>query len=257
MKGVSSWLSVLPLSEQGFVLNKAEFRDALAMRYNNTIPDLPSTCTCGSPFDLNHALNCKRGGFIIMRHNSIRDFIANLLKVVCNDVELEPHLQPLNGEPVHGLAGDEARTDIRARGFWRHAQNAFFDVRITNPDSASQASTSIDQTLKRHESQKKNAYNERIMNVEHGTFTPLVFAVNGCAGPETSIFMRQLADKIAIKTNVQYSRVVSWIRCKLRFLILRGAFTCLLGSRSLRVAGESLVADDIALAAEEARLPLE
>ena len=138
-------------------------------------------------------------------------------------------------------------------------KNAFFDVRITNnPDSASQASTSIDQTLKRHESQKRNAYNERIMNVEHGTFTPLVFAVNGCAaGPEISVFMRHLAVKIATKTNVQYSRVVSWIRCKLRFLILRGAFTCLRGSRSLRVAGESSVADDIALGAEEARLPFE
>ena len=32
-------------------------------------------------------MNCKKGGFIIMRHNNVRDFEANLLKTVVNDVE--------------------------------------------------------------------------------------------------------------------------------------------------------------------------
>ena len=32
-KGSSSWLSVLPLKDQGFNLNKGEFRDALNLRY--------------------------------------------------------------------------------------------------------------------------------------------------------------------------------------------------------------------------------
>ena len=43
-------------------------------------------------------MNCKRGGYIIMRHNDIRDFEANLLAKVCNDVEIEPGLQPVTGE---------------------------------------------------------------------------------------------------------------------------------------------------------------
>ena len=43
-------------------------------------------------------MNCKRGGFIIMRHNDIRDFEANLLKRVRNDVEIEPPLQLLTHE---------------------------------------------------------------------------------------------------------------------------------------------------------------
>ena len=39
-KGASSWLSVLPLRDHGFTLNKEEFRDALALRYNRTLlPD--------------------------------------------------------------------------------------------------------------------------------------------------------------------------------------------------------------------------
>ena len=55
-KGASSWLSVLPLREQGFTLQKDEFRDCIALRYGDKIPNLPSKCACGETFDVNHAI---------------------------------------------------------------------------------------------------------------------------------------------------------------------------------------------------------
>ena len=60
-KGASSWLQVLPLKEQRFCLNKREFRDALMLRYNKSINDLPSNCPCGQKFSPDHAMSCKRG----------------------------------------------------------------------------------------------------------------------------------------------------------------------------------------------------
>ena len=36
---------------------------------------------------------CKRGGFVIQRHNELRDLQADLLSTVCSDVEVEPVLQ--------------------------------------------------------------------------------------------------------------------------------------------------------------------
>ena len=54
----SNWLNVLPLAEEGYVLNKEEFRDAMAMRYNEQILGLPNKCTCGRNFDPVHALDC-------------------------------------------------------------------------------------------------------------------------------------------------------------------------------------------------------
>ena len=66
-----------------------------------------------------------------MRHNNVRDYEAELLKQTQNDVEIEPPLQPLNGEQLQGLMSDEVRLDIRARGVWRNGQNAYFDIRIT------------------------------------------------------------------------------------------------------------------------------
>ena len=74
---------------------------------------------------INHALNCARGGYVIIRHNAIRDFLAEKLSEVCSDVQIEPQLQPLEGEVFSTrtvLTGEHARPDIRARGFYRRGQ---------------------------------------------------------------------------------------------------------------------------------------
>ena len=43
-------------------------------------------------------MNCKKGGSVSMRHDEIKKFEATLLNKVCNDVEVEPPLQPVTGE---------------------------------------------------------------------------------------------------------------------------------------------------------------
>ena len=64
-KGSSNWFSVIPLKEMGFDLNKREFRDAIRLRYDWLIPDTQSVCVCDVRFTVDHAMICKRGGFII------------------------------------------------------------------------------------------------------------------------------------------------------------------------------------------------
>ena len=243
-KGASSWLTILPLKEQGFNLTKDEFRDVLALRYNRKIKNLPSKCACGQAFDTNHAMNCKKGGFVTIRHNNVKDFEANLLKTVCNDVEIEPKLQPIEN--------DEVRLDIRARDFWRRGQSAYFDVRITNVNSNSQANIPIETICKNHENEKKRKYNDRVIKCEHGSLTPLVFSINGGVSHEGSVFHKHLAEKIANKTGQKYERIMSWIRCKLSFVIMRSALLCLRGSRSVKINVES--AEDFSFACDQARL---
>jgi len=236
-QGASSWLNALPLEKHGFILNKAEFRDAIALRYNRHINNLPSFCVCGSRFDVTHAMNCKRGGFINARHDSIRDFETSLLSKACTDVESEPHLQPVTTEVLPGRSANtsaDARLDIRARGFWRRGQNAFFDVRVTNPDCASQVNSSIPSILKKHEEEKKREYSERVMQIEQGTFTPLVFTTTGSMGPECLQFHKSLAEKLATKSGERYSDVMNFIRCKLSFMCVRSSLLCLRGSRTVR-----------------------
>ena len=63
--------------------------------------DIPSMCVCGDVFTVDHAMICKRCGFVIQRHNELRDMEALFLKMVCNDVEVEPILQHVSGEQLN------------------------------------------------------------------------------------------------------------------------------------------------------------
>ena len=73
-KGVSSWLSTLPLECHGFALHKGGFCDALALRYGWSPKNLPVSCVCGRSNNIEHALSCPNGAFPTIRHNDIRDF---------------------------------------------------------------------------------------------------------------------------------------------------------------------------------------
>ena len=104
------------------------FRDAIKLRYDWEIADLPAMCTCGDLFTVDHAMVCRHGGLIIQRHNEIRDLEAEMLRMVCTDVEIEPVLQEITGEELNRGANraPDARLDIHARGFWDRQQSAFF-----------------------------------------------------------------------------------------------------------------------------------
>ena len=70
-KGAFSWLTVIPVKDVDFALNKRGFKDAIHWRYDWQISDTPSTCACGGIFDVDHAMVCRRGGFIIPRYNDL------------------------------------------------------------------------------------------------------------------------------------------------------------------------------------------
>ena len=94
-------------------------------------------------------------------------------------VATEPPLQSLSGEllnPRSANREDGARLDIRARDFWNEAQDAFFDVRVFHPNASSYRSMSLQGAFRRHEQAKKREYGERVREVEHGVFTPLVLS---------------------------------------------------------------------------------
>ena len=66
-KGASSWLTAaIPIKDLGFDLNKAQFWDAIKLGYDWEITDLPSVCVCGEAFSVDHAMICRRGGFVTM-----------------------------------------------------------------------------------------------------------------------------------------------------------------------------------------------
>ena len=87
------------------------------------------------------------------------------------------------------------------------------DCRYTNQ--------SLKQCYAKNEIEKKQHYNNRVLEVEQGSFTPLVFAINGSIGNECKVFYSRLAELLSIKRKVEKSLVVSWMRTKLSFALTR------------------------------------
>ncbi len=233
-KGVSSWLTSLPLIDFGFVLSKTEFHDALKLRYNKPLKNIPRNCACGRTNNIHHALSCKKRGFVSLRHNQVRDLQAGMLTEVCKDVVVEPKLTVLTGEHfMHKSANtsDEARLDVSARGLWSTMDKTYFDVRVFHQGCPSNSKQAVKQTYKKHEDEKKRSYNARIINVEKSTFTPLVFSTHGGMGEEAAAYHKRLASLIATKRGHLYSDVMSFVRRRLRFCVLRSCLAAIRGYR--------------------------
>ena len=110
----------------------------MRLRYGRSIANLPTTCACGSTFTIKHSMSCKKGGFINIRHNDVRDLTAKLLSEICHDVQIEPTLLPLTGDRMEyrtAIEANKARMDIRAREFCIRGQQAFLDARVFYPDA--------------------------------------------------------------------------------------------------------------------------
>ena len=221
---------------------------------------LPTNCPCGQPFSVQHALSCPKGGYPSIRHNELRDFTASLLSETCHGVAVEPSLQPITSETFSNATTniqEGARLDIVADGFWGGSfERAFFDVRVCNPFAPSNNRSSIQSTYRQHENIKKRHYERRIREVEHSSFTPLVFSSTGSLGPAAASFYKRLASMLADKWKQPYSSTMGWLRCRLSFSLLRSSIMCLRGARSSAHRFESNIAAAVDLTVSDSRLTI-
>ena len=228
-KGASSWLTVLPLAEHGFTLHRAGLHDAIGLRYGWRPTNVPSTCVCGKHFNVEHALSCARSGFTSIRHNEIRDNTATLLTEVCKDVCVEPDLQPVMLDQLRGASAnrqDGARLDISANGVWGgRFEKIYFDVRVLNPLAPTNRNQGPSGMYRTHEREKKKVYEQWVREIEHSSFTPLVFSATGGMGNEATTFYKRLASLLAESWDFPYSRTLVCLRCtcRLSFSLLLSA----------------------------------
>ena len=238
-KGAGSWLTALPIKALGFTLNKQEFKDSIYMRYGWDIPNTPNFCHCKKKNDVDHALVCKYGRYVIHRHDRVRDLEAEIMREVCLDVKIEPPLLPIANQELNGNIAEKARLDVSGIGVWAPQERTFIDVRIFHPNAPSHVNKDIPKLYATNEKEKKSAYNERIINVEKGSFTPVVMSTTGGMGKEATLFHKRLALLISEKRNEEYSHVLNYIRTRLRFALLKSTVTALRGVRGKRSRDET------------------
>ena len=94
----------------------------------------------------------------------------------------------------------------------------------------------------------------RVIRVEQGTFTPLVFATSGGFAPEVGKVLQRAAEKICARRKEGYAETMTFIKQKLRFSLLRSTLVALRGTKR-RTAFARLEETDFRDVGGEMRLP--
>ena len=100
-KGASTWPTVLPFTEHGFSLHRSAFHDALALWYPNSHQNVTVTAT--SQWNMH---------FHMLRKGSPQSDIMKsvtwltLVMEVCNDMYIEPNLQPVSFDQLSGVSAN-------------------------------------------------------------------------------------------------------------------------------------------------------
>ena len=173
-----------------------------------------------------------------MRHNEVRDITAMLLTEICHGVTTKPHLQPLSGESLShcsAITEGSAQLDVAMYGFWGgRFEKALVDVRVFNPSAQSNRHGPLSSVYRKHEQEKRRQYDQRVREVEHATFTPLVLSTLDGMGRAATTLYKRLASMVTEKRNVPYAVTFNWIRCRLSFALLRASIMSIRGARSSR-----------------------
>ncbi len=140
-----------------------------------------------------------------------------------------PQLLPVNPNDYQSRTNtaEGARLDISAVGLLGLFERTYFDVRVSH----SNVTLTFNDVYRKNEREKKDMYEERVINSEKGSFTPLVFLTTGGMGPECAAIMRRFAEMIANKRDEKYADVIHHIRTKLRFAPLKSVLIAIWGVR--------------------------
>ena len=117
---------------------------------------------------------------------------------------------------------------------WNKGQKAFVDIRVFNPLAKSNNLQTLSAAYRRHENAKKREFSSRINEVEHGTFTPIVFSIFGGMGVECDRFFKRINELLSDKKQIDYGISMAFIRTKISFSLLRSSLLAIRGSRSLK-----------------------
>ena len=173
-----------------------------------------------------------------MRHNILRDTEAKLFSDICKDVKTEPPLIRVQRDDIQGTVANNARPDVSAIGLWSPCQKSMFDIRVVYPNADSYMDKDLSEIYKMNEDEKKRLYNDRILNCERTTFSPLVFTTPGGMGKECERVNKRVAELLAKKRLERYSDTIKYVRNRLRFALLKATVIAVRGTRGKAIESE-------------------
>ena len=107
--------------------------------------------------------------------------------------------------------------------FWNSSRHE----RASYPHAHSYRRLQIPVVYRNHERLKRSEYEERIREVDKGSFTPLVFSSSGDAGPAATTMLKRLVGICVNNMTTSYM-----LRCRLAFGLLQSSVPFLRGARA-------------------------
>ena len=198
-----------------------------------------------------HALSCKTGGLVHIRHNDAADEWRHLCGTALSpcQVEHQPRifscvsrwaqnaagagtpnsLTPTTDAPPPPAATEE-RGDASCHGFWERGRTTIFDMRIImDTDARSYRKKEFAKVPEQHEKEKKDKYLQNCLEMWKD-FTPMVYSVDGIAGCKARNAEKRLATHLAGKWNREYSQMVYYVRVSTAIAVVRANSLLIRGS---------------------------
>ena len=146
------------------------------------------------------------------------------------DVDVEPQLLPVTGETFKYRrvnTSTEARVDIKPRGFWVRGQQAFFDMKVFDPNTNHFFNKAVPQCYIQNKKKKETTIQRKsFRNRPWNFYLPppcLVFMIYAGKRRECSTFYNRLAKKIGWQKNENHINQLSEIGSEenIYFVILK------------------------------------
>ncbi len=150
-----------------------------------------------------------------------------MINPISNDVCIEPKLsgETLDNETAN--TDDREQLDIAENGLWGgQFKRSSAYLQSTCPNLRTPHCPHVTRNMKKW---SKGHYEQRVHEVEHATFTPIVLSVTG---DEATHLFKRLAIGLAWKWDQPYSSTMSWLLCRITFSLLWSAIQCIRGARS-------------------------
>ena len=232
----AAWLSTAPSPGLNLQLEPPEFQAAIQWwlgvgisgSQGATCPHCPAHSL--DPLD-HHALTCKHGGDVFIRHNRLRDVFAESCRRACISAQVEVG---------YGSASEERHTrpaDVLAAN-WMMGKPAAFDFTVTSPLTSSnipEASVTAGSAAFAAEETKHKANDSKCAELGW-VCIPIAVETYGCWGTEAKWALSQLASHLATRQNCPKPAVVTALYQRLSMTLVRANVRALL-SKTISDAG--------------------
>eukprot|EP00731_Ephydatia_muelleri_P011585 Em0006g479a len=222
----ASWLTVVPSPGLNLHLEPNEFQIAVKwwlgmdVSFGSCCPHCPDHRL--DPLG-HHALTCKHGGDVVLRHNSLRDVFVEFCHRACLGGQVEVGSgqghDRLNSRPADVLVKN-----------WHLGKPAAFDLTITsplNPTTLTEAGVKCGSSAQVAEV-RKHAANDGKCKELGWVCIPLAVESYGCWGMEAQESFKRLAARLAIQMGCSRSQATATLYQRLSLSLVRANARALL-----------------------------